>query len=72
MVAGTHDRQVSVERVREFYADLGAQRKVYVEMYCSSHNAMWERDAEQLFDATWQWLTSGTYEGNSSGMFELE
>lgn len=72
MVAGTHDGQVSPERVRELYADLGATQKVYVEMQCSSHNAMWERDAEQLFDATYQWLTTTTYQGQGTGTFDLE
>lgn len=72
MVAGTHDGQVRPERVREFYADLGAEQKVYIEMHCSSHNAMWERDAEQLFDATYQWLSTTTYEGKSAGTFDLE
>lgn len=71
VVAGTHDAQVSPVRVREFYEDLGASSKVYVEMHCSSHNAMWERDAEQLFDATYQWLSTTTYDGKSSGTFDL-
>ena len=72
MVAGTHDGQVDPERVREFYADLGAEQKVYIEMHCSSHNAMWERDAEQLFDATYQWLSTTSYEDRSTGTFDLE
>lgn len=72
VVAGTHDAQVPPARVREFHADLGAEKKVYIEMHCSSHNAMWERDAEQLFDATYQWLTTTSYEGKSSGSFDLE
>jgi pimeloyl-ACP methyl ester carboxylesterase len=72
MVAGTHDGQVNPERVREFYADLGASNKVYIEMHCASHNAMWEKDAEQLFDASWQWLNSGTYAGQSNGTFDIE
>lgn len=72
VVAGTHDAQVPPARVREFYEDLGASRKVYVEMHCSSHNAMWERDAQQLFDATYQWLSTTTYNGMSSGTFDLE
>jgi hypothetical protein len=33
---------------------------------------MWERDAEQLFDATYQWLSTTTYEGESAGTFDLE
>jgi alpha-beta hydrolase superfamily lysophospholipase len=72
MVTGTHDGQVNSERVRELYADLGSTDKVYIEMHCSSHNAMWEKDAEQLFDASWQWLSTGTYAGESSGSFDLE
>jgi pimeloyl-ACP methyl ester carboxylesterase len=72
MVAGTHDGQVNPERVREFYADLGATNKVYIEMHCASHNAMWEKDAARLFDATWQWLSTGTYSGQTSGTFDIE
>lgn len=72
MVAGIHDAQVSAERVREFYADLGAPQKVYIEMHCASHNAMWEKDAVKLFDATWQWLSTTSYEGQGAGMFDLE
>jgi pimeloyl-ACP methyl ester carboxylesterase len=72
LVAGTHDGQVNPERVREMYADLGSEKKVYVEMHCSSHNAMWERDAEQLFDATYQWLSTTLYEGKAAGTFDLE
>ena len=61
MVAGTHDGQVNAELVRNLYADYGATEKVYLEMTCSSHNAMWEKDAQLLFDATYQWLNSTTY-----------
>jgi hypothetical protein len=38
----------------------------------AAHNAMWERNAEQLFDATYQWLTTTTYQGQESGSFDLE
>jgi esterase/lipase len=72
MVIGTHDGQVNPERVREMYADLGAEQKVLLEMHCSSHNAMWERDAEALFEATYQWLSTTTYMGQSSGSFDQE
>ncbi|MDT8397888.1 MAG: alpha/beta fold hydrolase [Pseudomonadales bacterium] len=72
MVAGSHDAQVQPARVREFYQDLGAEKKVYVEMACSSHNAMWERDARQLFDASLQWLTTTSFRGVSSGMLKME
>lgn len=72
MVAGTHDAQVSAQLVRNLYNDYGAREKIYLEMSCSSHNAMWERDAQQLFDATFQWLTTSSYNGANTGMQVLE
>lgn len=71
MVAGTHDGQVDPERVQILYEDLGSQNKVYIEMHCASHNAMWEKDAEALFDASYQWISSGTYSGQTQGRFDL-
>lgn len=71
MVAGRQDRQVRPELVRNFYNDLGAERKVYLEMECASHNAMWERDAQELFAASAQWLRDASYQGESQGMFGL-
>src|SRR5437762_13125340 len=44
MVTGAHDKQVAPERVRDLYADLGSKEKVIVELACSSHNAMWEKN----------------------------
>jgi hypothetical protein len=52
MVTGAHDKQVPPDRVREYYADLGAQDKVFVDLACSSHNAMWERNHLLLFQAS--------------------
>lgn len=72
MVAGSHDGQVDPARVRELYADYGAQQKLYLEMPCASHNAMWEKDARQLYEATYQWLTTTSYNGASMGMMTAE
>ena len=44
MVSGAHDKQVAPERVRDLYTDLGSQQKVFVDLACSSHNAMWEKN----------------------------
>jgi alpha-beta hydrolase superfamily lysophospholipase len=71
MIAGTQDAQVPAERVRTLYEDLGAENKVYIEMQCASHNAMWEKDAEALFDASYQWFSNGTYNGRTQGMFDI-
>ena len=51
MVTGAHDKQVAPERVRDLYADLGSKEKVIIDLACSSHNAMWERNHLLLFKA---------------------
>ena len=71
MVTGVHDKQVPPERVRELYEDLGSEQKVLVDLGCSSHNAMWERNHLLLFRASLEWLTAGTVEGMKSGVVKL-
>jgi pimeloyl-ACP methyl ester carboxylesterase len=57
MITGAHDKQVLPQRVREFYEDVGASEKVFIDLACSSHNAMWERNHVLLFRASLEWLT---------------
>ena len=71
MVSGVHDKQVNPERVRELYADLGSPKKVFVDLACSSHNAMWEKNHLLLFHASLEWLTQGTVEGKPEGMLRM-
>jgi pimeloyl-ACP methyl ester carboxylesterase len=71
MVTGAYDKQVPPDRVRELYADLGASQKVFVDLACSSHNAMWERNHRLLFAASLEWLDKGTVNGAGSGMLQL-
>ena len=71
IVAGVHDKQVAPTRVRELYADLGAQEKVFVDLACSSHNAMWETNHTILFRASLEWLTEGSVGGTKNGMLRL-
>ncbi len=71
MVAAVHDKQVPAERVRELYADLGARQKVFVDLGCSSHNAMWESNHTVLFRASLEWLEKGTVNGSQEGMLRL-
>ena len=49
MVSGADDKQVRQARVREMYSDLGSQQKVFIDLACSSHNAMWEKNHLLLF-----------------------
>jgi pimeloyl-ACP methyl ester carboxylesterase len=71
MVAGAHDKQVAPERVRDYFADLGATDKVFVDLGCSSHNAMWEANHLLLFRASLEWLTAGTVDGMKQGVVRL-
>jgi len=71
MISGAHDKQVPPDRVRDLYADTGSAEKVFVDLACSSHNAMWERNHLLLFRASLEWLTQGTVNGMKSGMLKL-
>lgn len=71
LVAAVHDKQVPAERVRNLYDDLGSKQKVLVDLACSSHNAMWERNHGLLFKASLDWLASGKVNGLESGVVQL-
>lgn len=71
MVAGVHDKQVLPERVRELYTDLGSKEKVIVDLGCSSHNAMWERNHLLLFKASLEWLRDRKVNGTATGELKL-
>jgi pimeloyl-ACP methyl ester carboxylesterase len=70
-VSGQHDKQVPPDRVREFYADLGSKQKVFIDLACSSHNAMWEKNHLLLFRASLEWLNKGTVNGMEQGATKL-
>jgi pimeloyl-ACP methyl ester carboxylesterase len=71
MVSGVHDKQVPQDRVKALYQDFGAKQKVFVDLACSSHNAMWEKNHLLLFRASLEWLTKGTVNGSEQGMLKL-
>jgi pimeloyl-ACP methyl ester carboxylesterase len=71
MVAGAHDKQVNPDRVRELYNDLGSPQKVFIDLACASHNAMWEKNHLLLFKASLEWLTQGSVQGKQEGMLRL-
>ena len=71
MISGVNDKQVDPSRVRALYDDLGAKEKVFIDLGCSSHNAMWETNHGLLFKASLDWLTTGTVGGVSSGLLRM-
>jgi len=40
LLGAAHDKQVPPEGVRPLYSDLGSRQKVFVDLACSSHNAL--------------------------------
>jgi pimeloyl-ACP methyl ester carboxylesterase len=71
IIQGAHDAQVTPDRARTFYEDLATRDKVYLDLGCASHNAMWERVHGLMFDASLEWLTRGTVEGRARGSVRL-
>jgi pimeloyl-ACP methyl ester carboxylesterase len=71
MFAGAHDKQIPPERVHQLYQDLGSKQKVLVDLACSSHMAMWEKNRQLLFQASEEWLTKGTVNGQEQGAIQM-
>jgi hypothetical protein len=71
MGAGQHDKQEPPDRVRDLFTDLAAPQKIFVDLACSSHNAMWEKNRLLLFRASLEWLTAGSVNGAKEGTVRL-
>ena len=71
IIAGVHDKQVPPDRVRAAYDDLGAADKVLVDLGCSSHNAMWEKNHLLMFGASLEWLSKGSVGEQKTGIVRL-
>jgi pimeloyl-ACP methyl ester carboxylesterase len=70
MFSGQNDGQVNPQNVRNLYADIGSDR-VFVDLACSSHNAMWEKNHVLMFAASREWLDKGTVNGQKNVMLKL-
>ncbi|MBM3794140.1 MAG: hypothetical protein FJW31_08725 [Acidobacteria bacterium] len=66
-IAAALDKQALPERVRALHANDGASEKVLLDLGCTSHNALWERNHLLLFQASLEWFTKGTVNGKTSG-----
>ncbi|MGD9902222.1 MAG: alpha/beta hydrolase [Vicinamibacterales bacterium] len=71
IIAGALDKQVTPDRVKIAYDDHGATDKVLVDLACSSHNAMWEKNHLLMFAASLEWLTKGAVGEQKSGVVKL-
>ena len=70
-VAAALDKQVVPESVRNLFNDYGAKEKVVVDLACSSHNALWEKNHLQLFGASAEWLLQGSVNGQKEGTVKV-
>jgi fermentation-respiration switch protein FrsA (DUF1100 family) len=71
IIAGALDKQVTPDRVRAAYDDLGSPDKVLIDLGCASHNAMWETGYMTMFSASLEWLKDGTVRGTRSGVLTM-
>jgi pimeloyl-ACP methyl ester carboxylesterase len=71
MVTGVNDKQINPDRVHDFYADIGSSQKVLIDLGCSSHNAMWEKNHLILFKASLEWLEKTTVNGQSNAILKM-
>ena len=56
----------------ELFDDLGAQHKVFLGVACGTHFMNWEKQRRVLHKASVDWLSSGSLDGQASGMFRAD
>ena len=71
VAVGPHDKVVQPATVKAFYEDLGSADKVFVDLACTSHFAMWEKNRDLLFNASLEWIRDGRIQGVSRGEMKL-
>lgn len=70
-VAAAHDKQALPANVRALYDDFGATEKIFLDLGCTSHNALWEKNHLLLFQASLEWLRDGSVGGKKDGVVKL-
>jgi pimeloyl-ACP methyl ester carboxylesterase len=73
IIRGETDGQITLGEVQALYRDLlGVRDKVLVHVACASHYLVWENQHEVLLRASEEWLRSGTFGGQSTGIFRAD
>ena len=70
-VAPAHDVQATPKNVADLMASYGGKEKVLLDLACTSHNALWERNRSLLFSASAEWLSKGSVNGAREGTVRL-
>jgi pimeloyl-ACP methyl ester carboxylesterase len=74
IVEGENDAMAPVsmpDAIRAAVTDIGSPAKMYAELTCSSHFAMWETRHLAMFAASLEWLRAGTVNGLAGGEVRL-
>lgn len=70
MIVGPFDKQVPAPGVKKLHEDISGP-SLFVDLACSGHQAMWEKNRHLLFKATVDWLSKGEVAGVSRGEVTL-
>ena len=74
IIEGDNDAMAPVsmpDAIRAAFTDVGSPSKVYAELPCSSHFAMWETRHLAMFEASRDWLRDGQVNGSGAGEIRL-
>jgi pimeloyl-ACP methyl ester carboxylesterase len=76
LIYGEFDRggsgiAVTGDNTRNLFSDLGTTNKVFLEMACTSHYAIWETRSPILHQASLDWLLHGSIGGMQRGSLRL-
>jgi pimeloyl-ACP methyl ester carboxylesterase len=71
VAAGPFDKVVLPSVARAYYEDAASSDKVFIDVACSSHFVMWERNHLALFKASLEWIRDGKVNGMSRGETKL-
>jgi pimeloyl-ACP methyl ester carboxylesterase len=72
IIRGEFDMQAVEPPQRDLYADLAAERKVFVKVACAGHELVWERQHHVLLHASREWLKHGRFAGYTTGSFLVD
>jgi pimeloyl-ACP methyl ester carboxylesterase len=72
VIRGDLDTQAPEPGVRDLYADLGTNQKVFVHVACAAHQLVWETQHMILLRASREWLRHGTFAGHDNGSFAVD
>jgi pimeloyl-ACP methyl ester carboxylesterase len=71
LIAGELDAEVKAASVRQLFKDIGSERKVLIDVEGGTHFLPHERRRDLLFEASLEWLSTGTYRGATQSAFHI-